>query len=405
MSIFRPPKSNYSDFYDLSKLKLIWNFGWAIIFILSIVSISNITNVNYSQVPNIVGISIAAICLFIIKITGRYEVISLITIIGILIVVSLTFLFLRNTPQYTTPLWMILNILLGYFILGRFRGTIVLICHFTVLFFYFAYFFKSNLENMYEMTRLDIINYIIEAGLIGFGIFYILSLFVKTTRQAEKQVKEINRELIKKNEVVIAQNEEKEIMLKEIHHRVKNNLQVITSLLRLQSMEIESNETKDAFNEAITRVKSMALIHEKMYKNDSLADFDLKSYLESLVNDLIDAYNVKKPISIQVKLSIDSVGNKSVVPLSLLFNELISNSIKHGFKDKDSGDINVEISRIDVQTYKLIYQDNGTWVNGNSNNFGTELIESMTKQLDGSFELYKEPNKTTYTFLVQYIDQ
>lgn len=405
MSIFRPPKSNYSDFYDLSKLKLIWNFGWAIIFILSIVSLSNITNVNYSQVPNIVGISIAAICLFIIKITGRYEVISLITIIGILIVVSLTFLFLRNTPQYTTPLWMILNILLGYFILGRFGGTIVLICHFTVLFFYFAYFFKSNLENMYEMTRLDIINYIIEAGLIGFGIFYILSLFVKTTRQAEKQVKEINRELIKKNEVVIAQNEEKEIMLKEIHHRVKNNLQVITSLLRLQSMEIESNETKDAFNEAITRVKSMALIHEKMYKNDSLADFDLKSYLESLVNDLIDAYNVKKPISIQVKLSIDSVGNKSVVPLSLLFNELISNSIKHGFKDKDSGDINVEISRIDVQTYKLIYQDNGTWVNGNSNNFGTELIESMTKQLDGSFELYKEPNKTTYTFLVQYIDQ
>src|SRR5690606_5084920 len=119
--------------------------------------------------------------------------------------------------------------------------------------------------------------YILECSIIAAGITYLLIQFIKTNNFAANQLKDANQVLMNQNQVISHQNMEKEIMLKEIHHRVKNNLQVITSLLRLQSYEIEDKNQTIVFNDAINRVKSIALIHEKMYQSDTLSKFDIEN--------------------------------------------------------------------------------------------------------------------------------
>jgi len=113
-------------------------------------------------------------------------------------------------------------------------------------------------------------------------------------RLAENDFRTLNNELQEQNSKVALQSEEKTVMLREIHHRVKNNLQVITSLLRLQSSEIEDPESKEKFDETIHRVISMALIHERMYKSENLSKIDLQGYVQSLSDELIQSYQIQK---------------------------------------------------------------------------------------------------------------
>ena len=171
MKLFKPPFSESNDYYDQSKIRMIWNVALAVIILLSIVSISNINNVGHNHFPHLSGISICIIALTVIKLTKKYKVISIFTVSSVFVTLSLTFILLKNTPHYTTPLWMTLNILITFFILGKRWGALFLVMHFAVFFIYFWLFYKSNMDNLRELTQLDIVNYIIESALIGFGFF------------------------------------------------------------------------------------------------------------------------------------------------------------------------------------------------------------------------------------------
>jgi len=155
---------------------------------LSVVSISNISSLTYNQFPNIVGILISSISLIAIKKTGKFELISILTVLSVLVLISLVYLRIKNTAHYTTPLWMILNILITFFVLGKKWGAFILSAHFIVLFFYYWFFFKSNLDNLIELTQMDIINYIIETFILAFAIFYILRQFIESTSYAEIKI-------------------------------------------------------------------------------------------------------------------------------------------------------------------------------------------------------------------------
>lgn len=405
MKLFQPPFSESDDYYDQSKIRMIWNIAFAVLALLSLVSISNIGNHNYSHTPNLSGIAICAIALAVLKITKRYKVISIITVSSVFVIISLTFLLLKNTAHYTTPLWMVLNILITFFVLGKRWGAFFISMHFIVFFFYFWFYFESNLDNLYEFTRMDIINYIIESFVLGFAIFYILLQFIKSNNYAEDQVKKMNVQLVAQNELVHSQNKEKEIMLREIHHRVKNNLQVITSLLKMQSLELKGEESHQAFNEAISRVKSMALIHEKIYKSDTLVNFDLKNYLESLTQEILKTYTVERSIELNVYSEKKHIGQKGIVPLSILFNELISNSVKHGLKNKVNGKIDVKLKKINDEYFQLDYSDNGQWIKSDHSSFGLELISSMTQQLEGVSKFSTDDHGSHYTFQLKIIEE
>ena len=301
MKFIQPPKTEYTDYYEQSKFNLVWNFTFAILILLVLVTISNLSNSNYSSIPNFIAVSICAIVLFALNQTKKYKTISIIGTVSIFSLISITFFLQENVIHYTTPMWMTLNILLAFFMLGKRWGTAMLISHFIVMFFYFAFKLQSNIENIKPFDNLDIANFIIESAIIGSGILYILLQYIKTTKRAEDEIKSYNDSLLEKNTVISTQNQEKEVMLKEIHHRVKNNLQIITSILRLQSNDLKDEEHISPFKEAINRVSSISLIHEKMYQSDMLTNFDLEDYFESLALNIIASYSYQKEITHQIR--------------------------------------------------------------------------------------------------------
>ncbi len=197
-------------------------------------------------------------------------------------------------------------------------------------------------------------------------------------------------------------NEHIKVLLKEIHHRVKNNLQVIVSLLRLQSATIEDPRLQQVFGQSQSRVASMALIHEKLYKGDDLAHLDLAQYLQELFAELVQLLNVRE--NIRYRTVIDpglSLELDTIVPLGLVMNELITNSFKHAFAGRDGGAIELRIVRVGGEEYDLFYTDDGVGVpkeklSGSNGTLGMGLIESLVDQLNGFFTVDSGPAGTSY---------
>ncbi len=202
----------------------------------------------------------------------------------------------------------------------------------------------------------------------------------------KKQV--INELLEQQKEEISSQHEEKAIMLKEIHHRVKNNLQVVNSLLRFQSRNIEDKKILEMFEKAQKRVLSMAMLHEKMYRSDDLKHINVKEHFTHLIEDLIENYTVGKKIELDVKIDDIPIDIMVLTPLGLIISELITNSIKYGFPNKIEGQVNVSLKQLTSEKIELIISDNGIGYNPDEINdgLGTKLVKMYAKQLNGKLE-------------------
>lgn len=187
--------------------------------------------------------------------------------------------------------------------------------------------------------------------------------------------------------------QEKELLLKEIHHRVKNNLQVISSLLYLQSKQIEDPITLGMFHESRHRVRSMALVHEKLYQTKDLASVDFAEYVRQLASDLLRSYSV---MANQVALDIDvaqvSLGIDTAIPCGLIVNELVSNSLKHAFLDGQKGKIWIELQTAQNGQYTLVVGDNGMGMSDEldlqtASSLGLQLVSTLVDQLEGDIKI------------------
>jgi len=221
----------------------------------------------------------------------------------------------------------------------------------------------------------------------------------------EEKVKLRTSELEKSNSLLERKNKEKTAMLKEIHHRVKNNLQVVNSLLKLQSREFEDEHAIAMFKEAQDRVLSMALLHEKMYKSDDLKHIDVQEHITLLAEDLIRSYSVKKNISLDIVIEKVEIGIRTLVPLGLIINEIISNALKHAFKNRNEGVIKVHLKQQNEGSFELIAGDDGMGYvqKSRATGLGTKLIQIFTKQLNGKLEQLKQPG-TVFKLIFEKID-
>ena len=192
--------------------------------------------------------------------------------------------------------------------------------------------------------------------------------------------------------------QQKDILLKEIHHRVKNNLTVISGLLELQSYSLKNDEFELTFKESQNRVKSIALIHQRLYQHESLASIELKEYINDLYSQIHSVFNAKGQVVIftnQVPttyLDIDTA-----VPLGLIINELLTNSFKYAFNLNNEGQIIIDMIKIEEGSYQLIYKDNGKGLVNDINfknvtSFGLRLVSRLCIQLFGKVE-YKKDEK------------
>ena len=194
-----------------------------------------------------------------------------------------------------------------------------------------------------------------------------------------------------------SQLHEKEVMLQEIYHRVKNNLQIISSMLKLQASYVDDEYSVQMFRNCQHRVKSMSLVHEKLYRSDNLAKVSLKDYTESLIKNLFASLNINSN-RIKYELDIKNVNlNISVaIPCGLIINELITNALKYGFSDDKKGLIKISINKLDDGKLKLTVWNNGSplpkdFDMDNLNSFGMKLVDILKHQLEA--ELIIERNE------------
>ena len=183
---------------------------------------------------------------------------------------------------------------------------------------------------------------------------------------------------------------EKEALIKEIHHRVKNNMQIISSLLELKKSKVTSEESISVINDSKNRIKSMALIHEKLYSSKNLANINLSEYIADLSNLLLYHYDLNKKVKINLDLKNIQFDINAMVPIGLLLNELLTNSLKYAFTKSKNGNIFIKLESDDMIKFELTYRDDGPGLPKDFNiddikTLGFQLIKSLINQLEGEF--------------------
>ncbi|GGG85933.1 hypothetical protein GCM10007415_19210 [Parapedobacter pyrenivorans] len=198
-----------------------------------------------------------------------------------------------------------------------------------------------------------------------------------------------NAEISVQNEILKQANKQNELLLREIHHRVKNNLQIINSLLSLQSRKTTNREVITMMQESSSRINSIALIHNKLYQQQSINRLNIQDYIEQLGAHLLSIYNVgNKRVQFHVEANDVSLDIDTAISVGLILTELTTNSLKYAFVGREAGEIHVDVSYKGDRDYELVFKDNGVGIpetkrKQTNETLGFRLIHSLTRQLAG----------------------
>ncbi|MGC9517810.1 MAG: PAS domain S-box protein [Methanomicrobiales archaeon] len=248
---------------------------------------------------------------------------------------------------------------------------------------------KNEIVPLIEEKFLNADGTSVDVEAIGTGFIY----------NGERAVQTVFRDITKRkdyeNQIMKSLNE-KDILLKEIHHRVKNNMQIISSLLNLQAGYCDGPNC-EIFNESTNRVKSMAIVHEKLYQSQDFSKIDLKEYIQSLTSEIFASYLVDTNV-IKLKIDVENIklNINTAIPLGLIINEMVTNCIKHAFPHKRTGIIEIGLYTSNSE-YELIVKDEGIGFPEDidiksAKTLGLGLINSLVKQLEGELTLKKKPH-------------
>lgn len=241
----------------------------------------------------------------------------------------------------------------------------------------------------------------------GVGVLLLFSGFLFGRYRLKQRS---NRLLEAKNEEIEAQREalerslaEKKVLLREVHHRVKNNLQVISSLLNLQADAIDDPSALAALRDTQSRVQAMALIHRKLHRKEDLPRIDMQTYIEGLSDFLLRAFNGKaKAVDCNVCVPNLHLNADTAIPLGLILNELLSNALEHAFPNGTEGTIRVTMQEYAPNRYELEVTDDGRGfstspLTPSSSGLGFQLVKKLTRQLEGALQVDSGPDGTRYT--------
>lgn len=200
------------------------------------------------------------------------------------------------------------------------------------------------------------------------------------------------KERTRAEEQITASLHEKEVLLREIHHRVKNNLQIISSLLYLQAQSLKDRGSAQTLRESQNRVRSMSLVHEMLYRSTDLSRIGFGEYIRNLVRYLFGAFGAREEIRSEVSVEEVSLDINTAIPCGLIINELVSNALKHAFRDGRPGTIRIEVQPMDADRFLLAVSDDGQGFPAEldpraSSTLGLQLVETLVRQLDGTMEL------------------
>jgi two-component sensor histidine kinase len=255
---------------------------------------------------------------------------------------------------------------------------------------------KNIREKNSEVSKQKTIrNALLFCGLILVIVMVFISYQLKQTK-TQKQLLEIkNKQIETRNEIINKSLSEKDLLIKEVHHRVKNNLQIISSLLKLQSAKTANLEIQNSLGEAQDRINSMALLHQLLYRNNQMTSLLFNEYLESLINQISGSFSLtKKNITVESHLIELELDLDTAIPLGLITNELMSNAYKHAFNGKE-GIIKVELSKLVKNTYQLKVSDNGQGLAADfdlmsSDSLGLDIVAILSEQINAELKIYND---------------
>lgn len=246
---------------------------------------------------------------------------------------------------------------------------------------------EKNIEVSKQKT---IRNTLIFCGLVLIIVIAFVSVQLKKTK-AQKHLLEIkNKRIETRNEIINQSLAEKDLLIKEVHHRVKNNLQIISSLLKLQAGKSTNEEIRNSLGEAQDRINSMALLHQLLYRNNQMSSLMFNEYLTNLIEQISGSFN--KNIRIEYHLIELELDLDTAIPLGLITNELVSNAFKHAFNGKE-GIITIELSKLVKNTYQLKIADNGQGLPANFDlnsvdSLGLDIVCILAEQINAELKIY-----------------
>jgi two-component sensor histidine kinase len=248
-------------------------------------------------------------------------------------------------------------------------------------------------------------------SIVGSVLLTFLGMLVYANRQKNKlniQLSVQKEAIAQKNSIIDSALKEKEVLLKEIHHRVKNNLQVISSLLNLQSKGITDEHAKQVLEDGKERIQAIALIHHRLYQNEVLSYITMQDYLPDLINQLKRTYvSDEKHIRTNIETNEVRISMDTAVPLGLIVCEMITNAYKHAFQGRDTGEIKVELKPSSNASYfELTIEDNGVGIKEGINfplegSLGAEIITALSEQLNGELFLTSSEEGTKFKLIFQ----
>lgn len=401
MSFWSPDLSQLNNYYDRGKYKLAWRLSilFSIVFLILTLAFVQISLVPCLIYGTVFLISVGT--LFFLSRTKRYTFVFWSYTVSASLILFFSFHYLP-TLHYTDFIWTFSIILFAFIGLGRKIGMFFIGIHAANMVFYMLFSMNRHMEHIRIQTDLELISITFEMVFALFTMTYLLSEYLHLQQYAEHKLSEMNQELEIQNRLINLKSEENELLVKEIHHRVKNNLQIVISLLRMQMNDVELPETRQQLNDAINRVMTMSLIHQKLYQDNELASINPKRYFENLSKEILSIAGNDRDIRVTIDAQIQDVGLKTIVPLGLMINELLSNSLKHAFSDATKGEITIHLSRQNGNYLRFIYCDSGRWKepSGQSNGFGSELLQMLTVQLEGKVSRIE----SCFTFELKNLD-
>lgn len=381
------PKVNFEDHFEEAKYTLVYRslqFTTIILGILGIIFLILMNPVRFWS-TFFAFLACFGSFLFLIK-KNNYVYASLAMNILCGIIIQFSLYFIPQNPHVIEAMWMVDNIFLAFLSIGKKTGLVFCIIHGISMSVHYSLAFDYQIELLrnYTYGQGEIIGICINIFCAFSVLLYFIWQSIKTNQTAADKLTISSLTLQKQISTIQNQNEEKTVLLKEIHHRVKNNLQLIISLLRLQLREIKDSEAIVQFNEAINRVIAISLVHEKMYQTSDLSNINIENYLNEIGREIIQSSPNRDKIQLNITVEIKKIKLKPIIPFALIFNELISNSIKHNTHKDGILEIKVKLTIDNNDTIHFDYSDNGDWVeNKNENSFGLDLINALTMQING----------------------
>lgn len=360
---------------------------------------------SFSMMAVALAISIA--CLILMKLNHKnYLLVFYMYTVGGYSIVAFALMFYHSRLHLVDVLWLMTVVFVAFFTLGRRFGYLLLVLSIIVIGLFIFLHLNNQILIQKQLTIYQKLSMIIEVVATFSLDFYLFYLFLELNRYSEKKLLESYDQVKDQNTKILIQNEEKTMLVREIHHRVKNNLQIVVSLLRMQSQEVDNPEFRMLFQESINRIMAMSLIHQKLYQNDNLSQIRIGDYLDELIHEIMNLSFREQTVAYEIKTEVGKIGLKTLIPVGLLVNELVSNSLKHAFANTENARIQIDIQREGENHLRITYFDNGSWKQqvGNSS-FGLVLIDTLIEQLEGTKEVRIEEKGTTYSLLVLNLEE